>query len=411
MENEAPFAGLNFYFAGEGSRLILSGILTVETLHHLEKGLPEILRAFAPPPLGVFQAGPQAVSRTSTPNLTLSVSQSIPPAIPLTIDLRELKRLDTAGALFLNRIGQELRASGGDCVYQGAGGPWAGLLGLAVPPGVEKTEGKAPFYPARQLERLGIAVCGAVGMLLALVAFFGSFLHSLAGIFRDPRRLRFISLVFHMEQTGLRAVPIVALLTFLIGTVVAYMGARQLQTFGAQIFAVNLLEITVLREMAVLITSIVVAGRSGSSFTAQIGAMQANEEVDALRSMGLDPNMLLVLPRVLALVFTLPLLVFLADMMALLGGALAVWYTLDINIHSFITQLYAVARTNNFLVGMIKTPFFALAIGLIGCFHGFRVSGSAESVGFLTTLAVVQSIFSVILLDALFAIFFTAIRM
>ncbi|MDR0828049.1 MAG: ABC transporter permease [Desulfovibrio sp.] len=403
MENETPSTDLHFKFEREDTRLILSGALTVETLPQLEKGLPAILRALVPPLPDVLPSDSRTTGRTSTPDLVRSA--------PLTIDLRDLKRLDTAGALFLNQTGQRLRASGCACVCQGADGPRAGLLRLAGPPDTGKTEGKALFFPALLLERLGIAVCEAAAMFLALVAFFGAFLHSLAGILRDPRRLRLTSLVFYMEQTGLRAVPIVALLTFLIGMVVAYMGARQLQTFGAHIFAVNLLEITVLREMAVLITAIVVAGRSGSSFTAQIGAMQANEEVDALRSMGLDPNLLLVVPRVLALILTLPLLVFLADMMALLGGALAIWYILDIDIYAFITQLYAVARTNNFLVGMIKTPFFALAIGLIGCFHGFRVSGSAESVGFLTTLAVVQSIFSVILLDALFAIFFTAIRM
>ncbi|MDL2280011.1 ABC transporter permease, partial [Desulfovibrio sp. OttesenSCG-928-G11] len=206
--------------------------------------------------------------------------------------------------------------------------------------------------------------------------------------------------------TGLRAVPIVALLTFLIGLVVAYMGAQQLTMFGAQIFAVNLLEVTVMREMAVLITSIVVAGRSSSSFTAQIGAMVANEEVDALRALGLDPGAMLVVPRVMALILSLPLLVFLADIMALLGGWAALLMVMDMDLVTFITQLEKVARDNNFLAGMIKTPFFAIAIGLVGCFHGFRATGSAESVGFLTTVSVVQSIFIVILLDALFAIFF-----
>jgi phospholipid/cholesterol/gamma-HCH transport system permease protein len=220
--------------------------------------------------------------------------------------------------------------------------------------------------------------------------------------------MRWISLVFHMEQTGVRAVPIVSLLNFLIGMVVAYMGMEQLAKFGARIFAVRLLEVTVLREMAVLITSIVVAGRSSSSFTAQIGAMIANEEIAAIRSMGLDPTLLLVVPRVLALMLCLPMLVFVADIAALAGGAAAFWFVADMSPFAFIGELYATVNVNNFLVGIAKTPFFAMAIGLVGCFQGFRATSSAESVGFLTTVSVVQAIFLVILLNAVFAIFFAA---
>ena len=342
---------------------------------------------------------------------TLSgLEKNLPPAPEgqnLVFDLTALTRLDTAGALFLNLTADALRKAGQRCEFSGAGQAQALLLEKTALP--EKPEKKgAPAPPAI------LVVCNAIGKMLYdvaylvadLTAFFGRFLTTLASVALHPSRLRLTSLIFYMEQTGLRAVPIVCLLTFLIGLVVAYMGAQQLTMFGAQIFAVNLLEVTVMREMAVLITSIVVAGRSSSSFTAQIGAMVANEEVDALRSMGLDPTVLLVLPRVLALVLSLPLLVFLADIMALLGGSAALWMVMDMELGSFITQIESVAKFNNFFAGMVKTPFFAVAIGLVGCFHGFRASGSAESVGFLTTISVVQSIFIVILLDALFAIFF-----
>ncbi|MDR1488990.1 MAG: MlaE family lipid ABC transporter permease subunit [Desulfovibrio sp.] len=380
MTDDLSSPDLSFYLkkTPEGEHLVFSGELTAQRLDRLEKELPGILRK---------SSG------------------------PLVFVLDSLTRLDTAGALFLNQTAENLRAEGRTCTWQGLGANFSRLLELARPPAHDTEKGKSCLAPSAVVEKLGETVCGAGATLVSLLAFFGVFLCRAARVACNPLRLRATSLVFHMEQVGLRAVPIVALLTFLIGLVVAYMGARQLQMFGAQIFAVNLLEVTVLREMAVLITSIVVAGRSGSAFTAQIGAMQANEEISALVSMGLDPHTLLVLPRVLALIFTLPLLVFLADIMALAGGAIAVRYTLDIDIHTFISQLYNVTKMNNFLVGMLKTPFFALAIGLIGCFNGFKVSGSAESVGFMTTRAVVQAIFSVILLNAVFAIFFTSIRM
>lgn len=328
-------------------------------------------------------------------------------------DLGNLERMDTAGALLLNRIMDTLRDDGRDCSVENADEQQQALLEKAVLPKDEKAKEKnradKPAGPIAFVNGIGKAVCEQLRAVSELVGFLGGFLITLVKLVIRPGDMRWTSLVFHMEQVGIRAVPIVALLTFLIGLVVAYMGAQQLAMFGADIFAVNLLEVMVMREMAVLITAIVVAGRSSSSFTAQIGAMVANEEVDAMRSMGLDPATLLVVPRVLALMLCLPMLVFLADMMALLGGALAIWFTLDINFHAFLTQFYDVAKLDNFLVGMSKTPFFAVSIGLVGCFQGFRATGSAESVGFLTTVSVVQSIFIVILLDALFAMFFTSI--
>jgi phospholipid/cholesterol/gamma-HCH transport system permease protein len=212
-----------------------------------------------------------------------------------------------------------------------------------------------------------------------------------------------------MEQVGLNAMPIVALISFLIGVVLAYMGALQLTRFGASVFVVDLLEVAVLRELGILLTAILVAGRSGSAFTAQIGSMKIREEVDAMRTMGLDPVEVLVVPRILALLITLPMLGFIADLAGLLGGGLMTWTVLGIGPATFLERLRDTVDMRHFAAGLIKAPFFALAIGLIGCLLGFRVSGSSESVGRLTTQAVVEAIFTVIVLDAGFAVFFSAI--
>ncbi|MDR0338966.1 MAG: MlaE family lipid ABC transporter permease subunit, partial [Desulfovibrio sp.] len=326
------------------------------------------------------------------------------------LDIAGVTRLDTTGALLLNLTAERLGLAGKNPSITGTDDLTDHLLKKAALPAPERRERpKRPPAAVALCNAVGKQVCDVAVLMGELTSFLGRFLVTLLSLIRHPGNMRWTSLAFHMEQVGLRAVPIVGLLTFLIGLVVAYMGAQQLTMFGAQVFAVNLLEVTVLREMAVLITSIVVAGRSSSSFTAQIGAMVANEEVDALRSMGLDPNTLLVAPRVLALTLCLPMLVFIADVMSLLGGAAALWYTMDMNLNTFVSQLGNVTNVNNFTVGLVKTPFFAVSIGLVGCFQGFRATGSAESVGFLTTISVVQSIFAVILLDALFAIFFTTL--
>ncbi|MGF1608030.1 MAG: MlaE family ABC transporter permease, partial [Kiloniellales bacterium] len=223
----------------------------------------------------------------------------------------------------------------------------------------------------------------------------------------QPRRIRVTALVSHMERTGLDALPIVGLISFLIGVVLAYQGADQLARFGAQIYTVNLVGVGVLREMGIILTAIIVAGRSGSAFTAQIGTMQVNEEIDAMRTIGLDPMDVLVIPRVLALVLVLPLLTFYADIMGILGGAVMAMLVLDISFVQFIRQLNAAVPIWSFWVGIIKAPIFAFIIAMVGCYEGFRVIRSAESVGLRTTAAVVKSIFLVIVLDALFSILFS----
>jgi phospholipid/cholesterol/gamma-HCH transport system permease protein len=204
--------------------------------------------------------------------------------------------------------------------------------------------------------------------------------------------------------------PIVGLLSFLIGVVMAYQGADQLKRFGAEIYTVNLVGVAVLRELGVLLSAIIIAGRSGSAFTAQIGTMQVNEEIDALRTLGLDPIEVLVLPRLFGLALTLPLIVFYADLMGLIGGALMSWIVLDISITSFIAQLKSAITEGTLWVGVVKAPFFASIIALIGCFEGLNVTRSAESVGRLTTQSVVESIFFVIVTDAAFSIVFSVLK-
>jgi len=239
-----------------------------------------------------------------------------------------------------------------------------------------------------------------------LLGFVGLTLLTLAGLAVGRNRLRWTSMVFHMEQTGLDAVPIVSLLSFLVGAVVAFLGATVLRDFGAAIFTVELVSYSFLREFGVLLTAILLAGRSGSAFTAQIGSMKSREELDAIQMLGLDPIELLVLPRLLALLVMLPVLTFIAMLMGLVGGGLVGTLALDITPGMFITRLHEMTSVRHFWVGMSKAPIFAFLIAVVGCLEGMKVEGSAESVGRHTTASVVQAIFLVIVFDAAFAIFF-----
>ncbi len=239
-----------------------------------------------------------------------------------------------------------------------------------------------------------------------LLGFIGLTLESLARTLPRPRRWRVTSLVAHIETSGLDAIPIVALLTFLVGAVVAFLGATVLADFGASIYTVDLVAFSFLREFGVLLAAILMAGRTASAFAAQIGSMKSNEEIDAIRTLGLDPIELLVLPRLLAMLLALPILTFIAMLSGIVGGALVCVVSLDISTAMFLSMLHDHIDVQHFLVGMAKAPVFAFLIAVIGCLEGFKVSGSAQSVGEHTTSSVVQSIFMVILLDALAALFF-----
>lgn len=256
------------------------------------------------------------------------------------------------------------------------------------------------------LERVGKAVEHVRHESLALVGFIGLTLDTMLRVLLKPRRWRLTSLVHHMEQSGLDAVPIVAMLSFMVGAVIAFLGATVLADYGASIFTVDLVAYAFLREFGVLLASILLAGRTASAFTAQIGSMQAREEIDAIRTLGLNPIELLVLPRVLALMLTLPMLTFLAMIAGIAGGAVVCILALGISPDMFISVFHADTSVSHFWVGMSKAPIFAFLIAVIGCLEGFQASSSAQSVGERTTSSVVQSIFVVILLDAVAALFF-----
>jgi phospholipid/cholesterol/gamma-HCH transport system permease protein len=325
---------------------------------------------------------------------------------PAALDLSQVTLLDSAGAWLLARTSGQ----GGDNPV-----PWANLAPEFQPLAERVLAAGPKVTPDRPIPRSFVDWVADVGAgavevwqeTLDLVAFFGEFVLATGRIILNPRRFRWKPFLVHVEQTGINALPIVGLISFLVGVVLAYQGADQLQRFGAQIFTVNMVGISVLREMGILLTAIVVAGRSGSAFTAQIGTMQVSEEVDALRTMGLDPMEVLAIPRVAALVVTLPLLTFFADLMGLLGGGVMCVMLVDINFDQYLGLLNNAVTAATFWVGMVKAPVFAILIALVGCFEGLRVSGSAESVGTMTTRSVVEGIFLVIIFDAIFSILFS----
>jgi len=332
--------------------------------------------------------------------LDRKLTRIVVPGDRVVVDLSSLQALDTAGAWLLYRALKLFEAQSIDIELRGARDEhWAMLNEVAAndrpceicPPHVNTL-----LRITEQVGRFCVETAVAIG---DSIAFFGALVVATMRVLLRPWRLRWTSLVYQMEQVGFNALPIVGLIAFPV----------QLQRLGAEVFVIDMIAISVLREIGILLTAIVVAGRSGSAFTAQIGSMKANEEIDAMRTLGMDPMEVLVLPRVLALIITLPLLAFFADMMGLLGGGLLAWIVLDISPAMFIERLREAVGIWNFLVGIIKAPFFAAAIALVGCYEGLQVRGSAESVGVHTTRAVVQAIFLVIVLDALFSIFFSVI--
>ena len=270
----------------------------------------------------------------------------------------------------------------------------------------ERPRAKRDLGFAAALERLGVTVTTTGKDIVTLASFLGENLTKLGRLLRQPRRFRLTSTVYHMEQVGLDAVPLVVLLSYLVGAVIAFLGSTILRDFGAEIYVVELVSVATLRELAVLMTAIVVAGRTASSFTAQIGAMKAREEIDAIQTLGLDPVDLLVLPRVVALVLMLPLLTFIAMIAGLAGGVTVGAFDLGIPPQMYLARMHETMQLRHFLIGMSKAPIFAVVIGLIGCLEGLKVSGTAQSVGERTTSSVVQTISLVIIIDAIAALWF-----
>ena len=330
------------------------------------------------------------------------------------IDCAGIEALDTVGAWLVLRLKSLFGRRGAEVSIENLAPRFAPLLTQAekYAPAAPPSHKHKPRSLVDMLAGIGEATHEILTQIAGGLSFWGVVAITALRVMRHPGRFRFTAFVSHMEHTGATALPIVGLLSFLIGVVIAYQGAEELRYYGAEIFTVNLLGIGFLRELGVLMTAIIVAGRSGSAFTAEIGTMQVNEEVDAMKTLGLDPIEVLVLPRFAALIVTLPLLTFYANVLGLLGGAFICATALGIPLPLFLQQLHGAitAWGWNFWLGILKAPFFAACIAIVGCRDGLRVTRSAESVGRLTTLSVVESIFLVIFIDAAFSILFSKLN-
>lgn len=330
------------------------------------------------------------------------------PRKPAQLDLTRLEMLDSAGALVLLRLldGNRHYHAAVSRIRNARPAHMALLQLVAERASVEPVTATAPGGWREWIVQFGTAVAALWTQMSQLAAFFGAINACFFAILRGKRKLRVTSIVHHMERTGFDAVPIVSLLCFLVGAVVAFLSATALRDFGASILTVEIVSVSFLREFGVLLSAILVAGRSGSAFTAEIGSMRSREEVDAIKALALDPIELLVIPRLVALLFMLPVLSFLATLSGIIGGALVGATALDISPIMFVVRMRDNTEMYYLWLGLLKAPVFAFLIASIGCLEGLKVSGSAESVGRHTTSSVVQSIFLVIVFDALFAVLF-----
>jgi len=344
--------------------------------------------------------------------LSNSVTAKIEDAKALKLDLAGLRELDTLGAWLLEKISRRASVSGHPASVVGVAENFAGLIEE-----IHQVNRRNPSPPSAsnpivtKLNEIGRATLGAREDVGAFLGMLGSLFLALAGALRRPKSLRMTSLVYQLHRVGFQAIPIMVLITFLIGAIIAQQGFFHFRKFGADSYVVDMVGILVLRELGVLIVAIMVAGRSGSAYTAELGSMKMREEIDALSTMGLDPVEVLILPRIVALIIALPILSFIGSMAALYGGGLVAQFYGDMAPAIYIARLHDAVSVTSFKVGIIKAPFMALAIGIVACSEGLRVKGSAESLGKQTTTSVVKSIFLVIVLDGLFAVFFASIGM
>lgn len=331
-----------------------------------------------------------------------------PDSKELLFDCSALSALDTTGAWLLHRTIRTLQQGGRHVTITGLRPEFGALMQLIA--SCAMASKTTPPPPHHFLTRVGLQAWQGLLDMHGMLAFIGETAIILLRQLRQPRRIRWRPILHNLQSAGFDALPIVGLLSFLMGLVIAYQGADQLQRFGANIFIADLVGLSMLRELSPLMTAIIVAGRSGSAYAAQIGTMKVTEEIDALRTTGIGPTELLVLPKLLALVIALPLLTVYADITGILGGMIMASSRLDVSFDVFLDRLGDAVSLSSFLTGVGKAPVFAAIIALVGCYQGFRVTGSADSVGRQTTVSVVQSIFLVILADALFSIAFNWLK-
>jgi len=330
----------------------------------------------------------------------------------VSIDMRDVAAFDTYGAWLLERLIRQRSGAGQQTGVVGLREEFQGLLQdvhtVNRKEEVPKAKRHGLFSTLGEFERV---LTEQVRGFLPFLDMLGAICVAAARVIRRPRDFRFTSMVHQLDRVGWQATPIIVLITFLIGCIIAQQGFFHFRRFGAENYVVDMVGILILREIGVLLVTIMVAGRSGSSYTAELGSMKMREEIDALRTMGLDPVEVLILPRVLALIIAVPILTFLGSMAALYGGGLVAWLYDGMSPQIFIARLHEAITVTHFKVGIIKAPFMALVIGVVACAEGLQVKGSAESLGLQTTTSVVKSIFLVIVLDGLFAIFFASIGM
>jgi len=344
--------------------------------------------------------------------LTAAAEPELDRSANVRLDMTAVSELDTLGAWLLEKLSRRVATSGHRAEVVGVADNYAGLIEELRQ--VNRRDPKP--VPARnpllvKLDEVGRAATSTTEDVIIFLQMLGSLAFALIRVLRRPRSLRLTSLVYQLYKVGWQAIPIMVLITFLIGAIIAQQGFFHFRKFGAESYVVDMVGILVLRELGVLIVAIMVAGRSGSAYTAELGSMKMREEIDALSTMGLDPVEVLILPRIIALVCALPILSFIGSMAALYGGGLVAQFYGDMSPAIFLARLHDAVSVTSFKVGIIKAPFMALAIGIVACSEGLRVKGSAESLGRQTTTSVVKSIFLVIVLDGLFAVFFASIGM
>ena len=331
--------------------------------------------------------------------------------IDVSIDVSEVSRLDTFGAWLIERLRRSFTTGTAEARIDGLSANYASLVDEVRRVSAAPDDDATAVTITGMLGQIGRSVAGIFGTVAALIDMLGAVIVASGRVFIHPRSFRLTSTIHHLEQVCWRAVPIIVLITFLIGCIIAQQGIFHFRRFGADIFVVDMLGVLVLREIGVLLVAIMIAGRSGSAYTAELGSMKMREEIDALRTMGFDPIEVLILPRMLALVIALPILSFLGDIAALYGGGLVAWFYGGVDPEAFLLRLREAISIDHFTVGLLKAPVMAAVIGIVACVEGLAVQGSAESLGRHTTSSVVKGIFFVIVMDGVFAIFFATVGM
>jgi len=341
--------------------------------------------------------------------LCLDLLQQVLPQA-LIFDLSSLKGVDTAGVWILKRMIQSLKSKGHQVIFQNETPTFQALSSRLENYQISFTPlPKAPAFFGKRLVRLGRISIEIIKLTRDLITFLGQTTMGIFRVISQPRSLRLTSIIVHIERFGVNALPLVCLMSIALGLVLAYQGEEQLRRFGAEIYTINLVSISIVREVGILITAILVAGRTGSAITAEIGIMKVNQEIDALNTLGLNPMDILVIPRVLALIFVMPLLAFISDLAGLLGGGIMVMASLNVSPQLYIHRIGEAITLWGFWIGIIKAPLFGAIIGVVSCFQGMQVKGTSESIGICTTRSVVESIFLVTIADALLSVFFSSL--